>query len=205
MLHVATTCPAEEVLGRLLALDPGAPDWRALAQGAVPSPQVQRLAAALSSACPHLHLWRPDPDHRTWQDLRQEWIALAEASDRPGLLVIDDPSDLGPGPLPDGGRRAGDRAADRLLALHLRDLADLAMPGHGVAVVAVVDPAFAPRLGADLGLQLTLDARGVGELLVTTADGPLGRRPLAFDAARGRLGRPAPSAPRPDATGPAQA
>lgn len=206
VLHVSTTCPAEEVLGRLLALDPRAPTWRALAQGTVPGAEVERLAAELATACPLLHLWRPEPDLRTWDALRQEWIALAEASDRPGLLIVDDPCDLGPGALPDGGRRAGDRAADRLLALRLRDLAELEVLGHGVAVVAVVDPPFAPRLGADLGLQLALGARGLGELVVATADGPLGRRPLAFDATRGRLGRPAPPPPVAEPTaGPAQA
>lgn len=182
VLHVATSCTMAEVVGRLLSLDGEAPPWRLLAQGAVEPALVERLAGQLAAQCPRLHLWGPEASGRTWAATRDEWSALADASDGPGLVVLDDPQDL-------------DAVDARALGLALRDLADLSVEGRRAAVIAVVRPEVAALAPADVRLHLEVSPRGRAELVLGTADGAVGRRSLGFDPVTGRLGRLAAEAP----------
>ncbi len=169
VLHVTTSASKDEVLARLLGLADPSLHWRALAEGRTAPAEIERRAAALATAAPELHLWAPTASQRSLDALREEWAALAEATQRGGLVVIDDPADL----VSDGAeglRRAG-------LALR-----DLAAEGHGVAVLLATDGVTASQLRADLGLAV--QAEGIA---VDGPDGVIGRLPVAIDPGTGAV------------------
>lgn len=182
VLHVATNWTTDEVVGRLLALDADAPGWREVSEGLIGRDDMRSLADSLTRRCPLLHVWGPEAEERTWEAVRDEWFALAEASSGPGLVVIDDPLDLGTSEV-------------RAVGLALRDLATLTVEGRRPAVVAVTEPELATRLHADLHLKIDISPRGRAELQLSTADGAAGRRSMSFDLRTGRLGRLAQAEP----------
>lgn len=173
VLHVSTTARIEETLGRLLSLANPHLTWQQLAEDVQGGARLAPLAQELSQRAPELHLVAPGPSERGLERLAEEWRALLEATERSGLLVLDDPVDLGPG---EGTFR-------RAVGLPLRDLAATrSEQGAGAAVVVVTSPTSARSLPVDLVIRVERD-----RIIVVDSDGCARKLELALNPRTGEL------------------